>query len=147
MGEQAVFEVSYPVEGADFSLAGEGAAKLKRVLQQVGLSPALVRRIALATYEAELNVVIHAYHGTIKARVSSSKVEVWVEDQGPGIPDVELAMQEGYSTAPDHVRALGFGAGMGLPNIRRNANTLEIKTVVGEGTMLYMAFAEPGGKG
>jgi len=143
VGEQATFEVSYTVEGADFSIAGEGAARLKRVLQQVGLPPALVRRIALATYEAELNVVIHAYRGVIKARVSSALVEVWVEDQGPGIPNVELAMKEGYSTAPDHVRALGFGAGMGLPNIRRNADALKITTVVGEGTALYMTFAGP----
>lgn len=146
MGEQAVFETAYSVAGADFALAGDGAAKLKRLLQQVGLTPALVRRIALATYEAELNVVIHAYQGRIKARVSSSKVEVWVEDQGPGIPNVELAMQEGYSTAPDHVRALGFGAGMGLPNIKRNADTLEIATILGEGTTLYMSFDVCGGQ-
>jgi anti-sigma regulatory factor (Ser/Thr protein kinase) len=76
----------------------------------------------------------------LKAKVSPVKVEVWAEDQGPGIPDVELAMQEGYSTAPDHVRALGFGAGMGLPNMRRNADGLEIKTVLGEGTVVYMYF-------
>ena len=143
MGEQATFEVSYAVIGADFSQAGDGAAKLKRVLQQVGLAPALVRRIALATYEAELNIVIHAYHGVIRAKMSSSQVEVWAEDKGPGIPDIELAMQEGYSTAPDHVRALGFGAGLGLPNIARNADTLEIKTVMGEGTILHMTFACP----
>lgn len=141
MVEQAVLEVAYQVDGGDFSQAGEGASKLKRVLQQVGLAPALVRRIAVAAYEAELNIVIHAYNGVLKARVSPTKVEVWAEDRGPGIPDVELAMKEGYSTAPDHVRALGFGAGMGLPNIRRNADGMEIKTVVGEGTIVYMSFA------
>ena len=95
----------------------------------------------MAAYEAELNIVIHAYSGVLRARVSPIQVEVWAEDEGPGIPDVDLAMQEGYSTAPDHVRALGFGAGMGLPNMRRNADTLEIKTVLGEGTVVYMVFA------
>jgi len=143
LGEQTTFEVSYAVVGADFSQTGDGAAKLKRVLQQMGLAPSFVRRIALATYEAELNIVIHAYHGVIRAKMSSSQVEVWAEDKGPGIPDIELAMQEGFSTAPDHVRALGFGAGLGLPNIARNADTLEIKTVMGEGTVLYMTFACP----
>lgn len=144
MVDQAVLEVAYQVDGGDFSQAGEGASKLKRVLQQIGLAPALVRRIAVAAYEAELNIVIHAYNGVLKARVSPAKVEVWAEDRGPGIPDVELAMKEGYSTAPDHIRALGFGAGMGLPNIRRNADGMEIKTVVGEGTVLYMFFANQG---
>jgi anti-sigma regulatory factor (Ser/Thr protein kinase) len=141
MLEQAVLEVAYQVVGGDFSQAGDGASRLKRVLQQIGLAPALSRRIAVAAYEAELNIVIHAYSGVLKAKVSPIKVEVWAEDQGPGIPDVELAMQEGYSTAPDHVRALGFGAGMGLPNMRRNADELEIKTVLGEGTVVYMCFA------
>jgi len=139
--EQAVLDVAYQVAGGDFSQAGDGASRLKRVLQQIGLAPALARRIAVAAYEAELNIVIHAYSGVLRARVSPIQVEVWAEDEGPGIPDVDLAMQEGYSTAPDHVRALGFGAGMGLPNMRRNADTLEIKTVLGEGTVVYMVFA------
>lgn len=141
MTEQAVLDVAYQVAGGDFSQAGDGASRLKRVLQQIGLAPALARRIAVAAYEAELNIVIHAYSGVLRARVSPIQVEVWAEDEGPGIPDVDLAMQEGYSTAPDHVRALGFGAGMGLPNMRRNADTLEIKTVLGEGTVVYMVFA------
>lgn len=141
MGAQAVLEVAYAIVGGDFSQAGEGASRLKRVLQQVGLSPSLVRRIAVAAYEAELNIVIHAYSGTLKAKVSVNKVEVWAEDKGPGIPNVELAMTEGYSTAPDHIRALGFGAGMGLPNIRRNADAMEISTTLGTGTTVYMAFS------
>jgi len=138
--DQSVLEVAYPVVGGDFGQAGEGASKLKRVLQQIGLAPSLVRRIAVAAYEAELNIVIHAYGGVLRSRVSPAKVEVWADDQGPGIPNVELAMTEGYSTAPDHIRALGFGAGMGLPNIQRNADIMEITTVVGQGTTVYLAF-------
>jgi anti-sigma regulatory factor (Ser/Thr protein kinase) len=136
----AVLEVTYPVAGGDFAQAGEVATKLKRVLQQLGLSPALVRRVAVAACEAELNIVIHAYSGSLRARVSAAQVEVWAEDQGPGIADIELAMQEGYSTAPDHIRALGFGAGLGLPNIRRNSDHMEITSTVGEGTVVYMSF-------
>jgi serine/threonine-protein kinase RsbT len=140
MTEQAVLEVNFPVKGGDFAQAGEVSTKLKRVLQQLGLDAALVRRIVIATCEAELNIVIHAYSGSLKSRVSRDKVEVWAEDEGPGIADVELAMQEGYTTAPDHVRALGFGAGLGLPNIKKNSDCLKIDTVIGKGTTLYMCF-------
>ncbi|HSL93250.1 MAG TPA: ATP-binding protein [Bacillota bacterium] len=140
MTEQAVLEVNFPVKGGDFAQAGEVSTKLKRVLQQLGLDAALVRRIVIATCEAELNIVIHAYSGNLKARVSRDRVEVWAEDEGPGIADVELAMQEGYTTAPDHVRALGFGAGLGLPNIKKNSDCLKIDTAVGQGTTLYIRF-------
>ncbi|KAF0197698.1 MAG: anti-sigma regulatory factor [Bacillota bacterium] len=141
MVDNGVLDVAYPVVGGDFGQAGEGASKLKRVLQQIGLAPSMVRRIAVASYEAELNIVIHAFSGMLKAKITASKVEVWAEDQGPGIPNVELAMTEGYSTAPDHIRALGFGAGLGLPNIRRNADAMEITTALGTGTTVYMAFS------
>lgn len=147
MVDNGVLDVAYPVVGGDFGQAGEGASKLKRVLQQIGLPPSLVRRIAVAAYEAELNIVIHAFSGTLRAKVSASKIEVWAEDKGPGIPNVELAMTEGYSTAPDHIRALGFGAGMGLPNMRRNADALEIATTLGSGTTVYMAFNNTAGAG
>lgn len=140
MVDNGVLDVAYPVVGGDFGQAGEGASKLKRVLQQIGLAPSLVRRIAVAAYEAELNIVIHAFDGMLKAKITASKVEVWAEDQGPGIPNVELAMTEGFSTAPDHVRALGFGAGLGLPNMRRNADAMEVTTVLGIGTIVYMTF-------
>ena len=140
MTEQAVLEVNFAVQGGDFAQAGEVSTKLKRVLQQLGLDTALVRRIVVATCEAELNIVIHAYSGSVRARVSPNKVEVWAADDGPGIADVDLAMQEGYTTAPDHVRALGFGAGLGLPNIKKNSDHLQIDTVMGEGTTLHMRF-------
>ncbi len=140
MTDQAVLEVNFPVKGGDFAQAGEVSTKLKRVLQQLGLEASLVRRIVIATCEAELNIVIHAYSGNLRSRVSHDKVEVWAEDEGPGIADVELAMQEGYTTAPDHVRALGFGAGLGLPNIKKNSDCLKIDTTVGQGTTLYMRF-------
>lgn len=140
MADNPVVELVHSVVGGDFTQAGEGASKLKRVLQQVGLAPAVVRRIAVAAYEAELNIVIHAYEGFLRAKVSPTRVEVWAEDTGPGIPDVDLAMTEGFSTAPDHVRALGFGAGMGLPNMRRNADQMEVSTSLGQGTTVYMAF-------
>ncbi|MDP3058413.1 MAG: ATP-binding protein [bacterium] len=140
MAQDALLEVSYPIIGGDFTLAGEGASKLKRVLQQIGLSPALIRRIAVSAYEAEMNVVIHAYGGSLRAKVSPQLVEVWAEDSGPGIKDIELAMTEGYSTAPDHVRALGFGAGMGLPNMRRSSTTMNVRSKVGEGTTVHMVF-------
>jgi anti-sigma regulatory factor (Ser/Thr protein kinase) len=140
MTEQAVLEVNFPVKGGDFAQAGDVSTKLKRVLQQLGLETSLVRRIVIAACEAELNIVIHAYSGSLKARVSPDKVEVWAEDEGPGIADVELAMQEGYTTAPDHVRALGFGAGLGLPNIKKNSDFMEIETTLGKGTTLYLRF-------
>ena len=140
MVDNGVLDVAYPVVGGDFGQAGEGASKLKRVLQQIGLAPSLVRRIAVAAYEAELNIVIHAFSGMLKAKITASRVEVWAEDRGPGIPNVELAMTEGWSTAPDHIRALGFGAGLGLPNMRRNADAMEITTDLGHGTIVYMAF-------
>jgi anti-sigma regulatory factor (Ser/Thr protein kinase) len=120
----------------DFAAAGDAAAGIKRALAQIGMDSDVVRRCAIAAYEAEMNVVIHAYEGTITADITPDGVEVIIDDVGPGIPDVELAMQEGYTTAPPHIQEMGFGAGMGLPNIRKCADEFDLQSQVGKGTRL-----------
>ncbi|WP_371368520.1 Anti-sigma F factor [Sporomusa rhizae] len=130
--------LKFELQGADFNSAGEASSKIKRTLQQLGVRPDIIRRIAISAYEAEMNVIIHAYHGNILAQIFPDRTELKVEDEGPGIPDINLAMKEGYSTAPDHIREMGFGAGMGLPNIVRCTDKFDIKTVTGTGTKLSM---------
>jgi len=126
----------YRVEGADFEKAGEASSKLKRSLRTLGISPDAARRIAIASYEAEMNMVIFTEGGELLASVEPGKVTVTAADHGPGIPDIEQAMQPGYSTAPDWVRELGFGAGMGLPNIKNCSDELHLESKAGEGTRL-----------
>lgn len=126
----------YTVDGNDFTLAGETSSKVKKWLKQLGLPPEVIRRVAIAMYEAEINMVIHANGGTIDVEVTPQAVHIVFTDTGPGIPDVEKAMQEGYSTASNEVRELGFGAGMGLPNIKKNADEMQIQTQVGVGTTI-----------
>ncbi|MDN5347426.1 MAG: hypothetical protein PWP65_990 [Clostridia bacterium] len=128
--------LNFQVQGRDFQGAGVAASQIRRVLKQVGFDPQVVRRAGIAAYEAEMNIVIHAYRGTLSARITAQEIEIVAEDEGPGIADIELAMQEGYSTAPPEVREMGFGAGMGLPNIKRCADGLEIASEVGRGTTL-----------
>jgi CBS domain-containing protein/anti-sigma regulatory factor (Ser/Thr protein kinase) len=134
--EQTTLLLRYHIDGANFEKAGEVSSKLKRNLQTLGLSPDTVRRITIASFEAEMNLVIFTEGGELAARVEPDRVTVTVVDHGPGIPDIELAMQPGYSTAPDWVRELGFGAGMGLHNIKNCANELKLESKVGEGTNL-----------
>jgi len=131
-----LIKLKYNIVAEDFSLAGEASSNVKKKLGQLGIHPLLVKRIAIAMYETELNAVIHAGGGTAEVEISESEVIIRIEDKGPGIPDIGLAMQEGYSTAPDSVREMGFGAGMGLPNIKRNADKLDIKSEVGKGTIV-----------
>ncbi len=131
----------YEVPGDDFSRAGKASAELKRVLSQLGLPPALVKRVAVAMYEAEINMVIHAGGGIAEAEIAPDRVVLVLKDEGPGIPDLELAMTEGFSTAPEWIRELGFGAGMGLPNMRRNADELRVDTAPGRGTTVTMTIA------
>ena len=126
----------YQIEGGDFSKAGDASSKIKKSLKQLGVDPAVVRRVVVALYEAEVNIVAHAYRGVIYVDISSSGIKLKLADEGPGIPNVELAMTKGYSTASQEVREMGFGAGMGLPNINDNADVFNIETVVGEGTTL-----------
>ncbi|MBM4031346.1 MAG: 4Fe-4S dicluster domain-containing protein, partial [Planctomycetes bacterium] len=124
----------YRIIGGDYERAGAAAGRLKEMLKKVGVEPAALRRAMIAAYEAETNVAIHSVGGEMRVRLEDGLLEVEVEDSGPGIPDVELAMREGYSTAPAAARDLGFGAGMGLPNIKKNSDRFEIESAAGRGT-------------
>jgi anti-sigma regulatory factor (Ser/Thr protein kinase) len=128
----------YEVSGDDFTRAGEASGKVKGTLKLLGYNPDVIRRLAIAMYEAEINMVIHANGGTVDVQIYPDRVEVLLADRGPGIKDVEQAMQEGFSTAPDEVRALGFGAGMGLPNIKKYTDDMRVESEVGVGTKIYL---------
>lgn len=128
----------FDVPGDDFTRAGEASAAVKRTLKQLGFPSDTVRRVAIAMYEGEINMVIHAGGGEADVDILPDKVTVVLTDHGPGIPDVEKAMQEGWSTAPDNVRSLGFGAGMGLPNIKKYTDQMDILTAIGEGTTMTL---------
>jgi len=128
----------FNVEGADFTSAGQASAMVKRSLRQLGISPDTIRRVAIAMYEGEINMIIHAGGGIADVVVDENRITIVLTDKGPGIPDIELAMKEGFSTAPDNIRALGFGAGMGLPNMKRYTDSMEINSVVGKGTAITM---------
>jgi anti-sigma regulatory factor (Ser/Thr protein kinase) len=127
---------SFAIEGKNFLEAGRVSTEIRRILKDLGVDGAIVRRAAIAAYEAEMNVVMYAEGGTLTLDVTPEVMKVVIEDRGPGIPDVALAMKEGYSTATQEMRELGFGAGMGLPNIKRNADRLDIRSRVGKGTTL-----------
>jgi len=145
--DKVVLLFEYEVRGHDFERAGEGASRLKVTLRRLGLPPQIVRRVAIATYEAEMNLIIYTEGGTIRVRVEPHEILVRVEDSGPGIEDVKKVLQPGYSTAPEWVRNLGFGAGMGLNNIRKCASQMELTSALGKGTRLYIRVAtdEDGG--
>ena len=128
----------YPVDGDDFARAGEASSSLKKVLKQLGLPPECIRRVAIAMYEGEINMVIHANGGYIDVDIFPDHIRMILKDTGPGIPDVALAMTEGYSTASSEVNDLGFGAGMGLPNMKRSTDEMQIDTEVGVGTTVTM---------
>lgn len=128
----------YMIDGDDFTRAGEASSSVKNKLKMLGLSTDVIRRVAIAMYEGEINMVIHADGGRITVTVSDTAITMVLSDTGPGIPDVEQAMQEGYSTAREEVRSLGFGAGMGLPNMKRYTDEMRIDTVVGQGTTITM---------
>ena len=131
----------YPVEGGDLIEAGEASSKMKLTLKKLGLPPDVIRRASICMYEGEINMVIHADGGQITVTVSDDDIVMVLADKGPGIPDIGKAMQEGYSTARPEVRSLGFGAGMGLPNMKRYTDQMEIDTVVGKGTTITMKVA------
>lgn len=132
--KEKVIKLEFSIEGGDFINGGEGSSKLKKYLQQLGLPNSIIRRVSVASYEIEMNIVIHAYRGKLIAEISSDKIEVKAIDEGPGIEDIEKAKQPGYSTAPPKVRELGFGAGMGLSNIMSCSDYFDIKSTVGVGT-------------
>ena len=129
--EEAII-LKYPISGEDFTRAGEASSDVKRKLKQMGVNPEAIRKVAIAMYEGEINMVIHA------VEITPEKIDMILDDKGPGIKDVELAMQAGYSTAPDEIRSLGFGAGMGLPNMKKYSDQMEIDTRIGEGTKITM---------
>ena len=130
--------LEFSLEHYRFETAGEASSKVKQVVRQLGVDAQTARRISVCAYEAELNAIIHAFGGKMKVRVLPDRTELEVTDEGPGIPDVEAAMREGFSTAPDNIRELGFGAGMGLPNMKRSADEFEIKSTPGQCTWIRM---------
>ena len=129
---------TFDVDGDDFTSAGQASVQIKKNLRQLGLSPEIIRRVSIAMYEGEINMVIHAHGGEATVEVTEEFVEIILADEGPGIADIDKAMQEGYSTAPDSVRSLGFGAGMGLPNMKRYTDEMSIDSTVGKGTTVTM---------
>lgn len=133
-----LLSLHYDVSGTDFTCAGEASSKIKRNLKELGFPTSVIRNVAIAVYEGEINMVIHGGGGVIDVEISPECISIVLADQGPGIPDVALAMQEGYSTAPDNVRQLGFGAGMGLPNIKKYTDEMIIETEVGKGTTIKL---------
>lgn len=135
-----MMHTDYPVEAGDFTRAGEASADIKRRLRQLGVSTELLRRVAVASYELELNIVIHSVGGQLSLEVDSQCVRLSSSDRGPGIVDVTQAMREGYSTANDEARSMGFGAGMGLPNIKRNSDEFDIQSQLGQGTRIEAVF-------
>ncbi|MGI6152834.1 MAG: ATP-binding protein [Christensenellaceae bacterium] len=135
----AAYEMVCDVEKEDFAAAGEVSASIKSKLKQIGVNAALIRKIAIASYEAEINMIIHSYGGQMSFWVDEDGINVVCKDTGPGIPDIDLAMKEGYSTAPQSIREMGFGAGMGLPNINKNTDEMKIESSP-EGTTVTMHF-------
>lgn len=128
----------YDVDGENFTSAGEASVMVKKKLRLLGMSPEVIRRVSIAMYEGEINMVIHAHGGEADVFVYPDKIVIILTDKGPGIADIALAMQEGYSTAPDNIRMLGFGAGMGLPNMKRYTDEMTVESKVGEGTKVTM---------
>ena len=133
-----LLSLHYDVSGTDFTCAGEASSKIKRNLKELGFPTSVIRNVAIAVYEGEINLVIHGGGGVIDVEITPECISIVLADQGPGIPDVALAMQEGYSTAPDNVRQLGFGAGMGLPNIKKYTDEMIIETEVGKSTTIKL---------
>ena len=131
-------KLHYDVSGVDFTRAGAASGDVKRILKQLGVSPVTTRNVAVAMYEGEINMVIHAGGGEIDVEITEDAIKMVLADHGPGIENVELAMKEGYSTAPDNIRSLGFGAGMGLPNIKKYSDEFKLETELGVGTTLYL---------
>ena len=135
-----IIKETYPVAVNDMSVAGDVSANIKRQMKRLGVPSTIMRRVSVCTYEAEINLVIHSDGGEIDFEISEDQIRVHVRDVGPGIPDIDKAMTEGYSTASSEVRNMGFGAGMGLPNMKRNSDDFAIASEVGKGTDILMCF-------
>lgn len=136
MSEKLIFR--FDVEGNDFTSAGQASVQVKKNLRQLGFDNEIIRRVSIAMYEGEINMVIHAGGGVAEVVVCEEYIEIVLDDHGPGIKDIEQAMQAGYSTATESIRSLGFGAGMGLPNMKKNTDSMEIKSTLGVGTRITM---------
>lgn len=136
MSDKLVFR--FDVRGDDFTSAGQASVQVKKNLRQLGFDADTIKKVSIAMYEGEINMVIHAGGGVAEVSVTEEYIEIVLEDNGPGIPDIEKAMQAGYSTAPDSIRSLGFGAGMGLPNMKKNSDSMQIISHPGEGTRIVM---------
>lgn len=136
-----ILKQDFPIEAGSFGTAGEASATIKRTLKKLGVDTNVLRRVSVASYEVELNIVIHSMGGTLSLLVEPENITLISTDIGPGIPDIEKAMTEGYSTANEEARTLGFGAGMGLPNMKRNASTFSIESDPEKGTTIRMGFA------
>ncbi|MBR3969241.1 MAG: anti-sigma regulatory factor [Clostridia bacterium] len=133
-----ILNFHFQVDGNDFTSAGQASIQIKKILRRLGLDPEIIRRVSIAMYEGEINMVIHAHGGEADVNVYEDHIEIILKDNGPGIKDIEQAMQEGFSTAPDQIRSLGFGAGMGLPNMKRYTDDMKIESEVGVGTTVTM---------
>ncbi len=131
-------KLHFPVDGEDFTSAGQASVQVKKSLRELGISPEIIRKVSIAMYEGEINMVIHAHGGEADVLIYEDRIEIILTDHGPGIANIELAMQEGFSTAPDNIRSLGFGAGMGLPNMKRYTDSMEIESEIGRGTRILM---------
>ena len=136
MNDSLIFR--FDVDGEDFTSAGQASVQIKKNLRQLGLDTEIIRKVSIAMYEGEINMVIHAGGGVATVEIMEGYIEIKLEDKGPGIKDIEMAMMEGYSTAPDNVRSLGFGAGMGLPNMKRYTDYMHIESELGVGTTVTM---------
>lgn len=133
-----VLNLHYDVDGDDFISAGEASSDVKRVMRRLGVDSEIIRKVAICMYEGEINMVIHAHGGVADVEIAGDRIVIVLKDKGPGIPNIELAMQEGWSTATQTVRELGFGAGMGLPNMKRYSDDIKVESVIGVGTTVTM---------
>ncbi len=147
MRDKAAFEQVFKIKGGDFINAGESSIRIRNILKDIGIDANIIRRVAIAAYEAEMNVVMYAQRGLMKVVINPEQIFLRVEDKGQGIEDIELAMRPGFSTATEEMRERGFGAGMGLPNIKRNSDHFSIRSSVGQGTKLEMIFELNGENG
>ena len=147
MHDKTAFEQVFKIKGGDFINAGESSIRIRNILKDIGIDANIIRRVAIAAYEAEMNVVMYAQRGLMKVVINPEQIFLRVEDKGQGIEDIELAMRPGFSTATEEMRERGFGAGMGLPNIKRNSDHFSIRSSVGQGTKLEMIFELNGENG
>ena len=143
MTSNVIFKQEFKIQGGDFVNGGDASCEIGNILKEVGIDPDIILRCTVAFYEAEMNVVIYARKGMMYFSINTDKIVMRIEDEGQGIKNIDLAMQEGYSTATDEIREMGFGAGMGLPNIKRNADVFNISSTVGKGTQLEIIFNLP----